>query len=287
MDSTKSISVDDNKFPPWRRDASPSLLLTLEPNPHSCSRLNYNGVLKMGTLSSTRSDPRKTSPQSNSQHCSINGSHQKKSSKNTQRLVPIGSRDTCTQIIQFTPLPPAPNIPQNSNRLNDMFSVYHQEAEVSIAQIQAHRRQAPVVIESRDTFTQIVHTLPPPPAPNIPQNSNRLYDMCPADNQGAEVSIAQKPAHRRQAPVLLESRDSFTQIVQTSPPPPAPNIPQNLNRLHDMFLADNQEAEVSIAQKPEKVEGNHNKQAIAIETPLTRDRRVKHYFVKSEQIVLK
>jgi hypothetical protein len=112
--------------------------------------------------------------------------------------------------------------------------------------------------------------------------------MCPADNQGAEVSIAQKPAHRRQAPVLLESRDTFTQIVQTSPPPPAPNIPKNLNRLHDMFPADNHEAEVSIAQKPEKVEGNNNnKQAIAIETPLTRDGRVKHYFVKSEKIGFK
>ncbi len=49
-----------------------------------------------------------------------------------------------------------------------------------------------------------------------------------------------------------------------------------------MFLADNQEAEVSIAQKPEKVEGNYNKQAITIKTPLTRDGRVKHYFIKSE-----
>jgi hypothetical protein len=54
-----------------------------------------------------------------------------------------------------------------------------------------------------------------------------------------------------------------------------------------MFPADNQEAEVSIAQKPEKVEGNHNKQAIAIETPLTREGHVKHYFVKSEQIGFK
>jgi hypothetical protein len=54
-----------------------------------------------------------------------------------------------------------------------------------------------------------------------------------------------------------------------------------------MFLADNQEVEVSIAQKPEKFEGNHNKQAIAIKTPLTRDRRVKHYFIKSEQIGFK
>jgi hypothetical protein len=70
-----------------------------------------------------------------------------------------------------------------------MFSVYHQEAEVFIAQIQAYRRQAPVMIKSRDTFTQIVHTLPPSPAPNISQNPDRLHDMCPADNQGAEVSI--------------------------------------------------------------------------------------------------
>jgi hypothetical protein len=54
-----------------------------------------------------------------------------------------------------------------------------------------------------------------------------------------------------------------------------------------MFPADNQEAEVSIAQKPEMVEDNHNKQAITIEIPLTRDGRVKHYFVKSEQIGFK
>ncbi len=111
--------------------------------------------------------------------------------------------------------------------------------------------------------------------------------MCPADNQGAEVSMAQKPAHRRQASVLLESRDNFTQNIQTSPPPPVPNTPKNPGRLHDMFPADNREAEVSIAQKSEKIEGNHNKQAIAIETPLTRDRHVKHYFVKSEQIGFK
>jgi hypothetical protein len=142
------------------------------------------------------------------------------------------------------------------------------------------------VIESRDNFTQIVHTLPPPPAPNIPQNPNRLHDMCPADNQGAEVSIGQKPAHRRQAPVLLESRDTFTQIVQTSPPPPAPNIPKNPDKLHDMFPADNQEAEVSIAQKLEKVEGNRNKQAIAIETPLTRDGRVKHSSLNQSRLAL-
>ncbi len=147
--------------------------------------------------------------------------------------------------------------------------------------------QAPVVIESRDTVTQIIHTLPPPPVPNIPPNPDRLHDMCPADNQGAEVSISQKLAHRRQAQVLLESKDTFTQIVQTSPPPPAPNIPKNPDRLLDMFPADNQEAEVSIAQKPDKVEGNHNKQAIAIETPLNRDERVKHYFITSEQFGLK
>ncbi len=54
-----------------------------------------------------------------------------------------------------------------------------------------------------------------------------------------------------------------------------------------MFLADNQEAEVSIAQKLGKVKGNHNKQAIAIKTPLTRDGCVKHYFIKSEQIGFK
>ncbi len=97
---------------------------------------------------------------------------------------------------------------------------YHQEAEVSIAQIQAHRRQAPVVIKSRDTFTQIVHTLPPPPAPNIPQNPNRLHGMCPADNQEAEVSIGHKLAHRKQALVLLESRDTFQKIRRQRSPLP-------------------------------------------------------------------
>ncbi len=75
------MSVDDDKFPPWRRDVSPLLLLTLEPNRHSHSRSNYVGAMKTSTLSSNRSDPRKKSPQSNSQHCSINDSHQKKNIK--------------------------------------------------------------------------------------------------------------------------------------------------------------------------------------------------------------
>jgi hypothetical protein len=79
----------------------------------------------------------------------------------------------------------------------------------------------------------------------------------------------------------------FTQIVQISPPPPAPNIPQNPDRLHNMILADYQEAAFSIAQKPTKVEGKYKMQAIAIETPHTRDGRMKHYFVKSEQIGFK
>jgi hypothetical protein len=63
-----------------------------------------------------------------------------------------------------------------------------------------------VLIESKDTFTQIVHTPPPPPAPNIPKKTNRLHDMVSAYHQEqnyqekAEVSIIQKPAHRRQAP---------------------------------------------------------------------------------------
>jgi hypothetical protein len=55
-----------------------------------------------------------------------------------------------------------------------------------------------------------------------------------------------------------------------------------------------QEAEVSIAQKPAqrrqalqaKFEGNRSKQAVAIETP-PRDGRVKHYFIKSEQMGFK
>jgi hypothetical protein len=54
-----------------------------------------------------------------------------------------------------------------------------------------------------------------------------------------------------------------------------------------MILADYQEAEFSIAQKPTKVEGKYKKQAIAIETPSTRDGHMKHYFVKSDQIGFK
>ncbi len=55
-----------------------------------------------------------------------------------------------------------------------------------------------------------------------------------------------------------------------------------------------QEAEVSIAQKPAhrrqapqaKFKGNHSKHAIAIEI-LFRDGRLKHFFVKSEQMGFK
>ncbi len=54
-----------------------------------------------------------------------------------------------------------------------------------------------------------------------------------------------------------------------------------------MILADHQEAEFSIAQKLTKVEGKYKKQAIAIETPPTKDGHVKHYFIKSEQIGFK
>jgi hypothetical protein len=84
VDNTMSMSVDDGKFPPWRRDVSPLLLLTSEPNPHFHSGLNYVGALKTSTLSSNRSDLRKKSPRSNSQHCSINNSHQK---KNHQKIL--------------------------------------------------------------------------------------------------------------------------------------------------------------------------------------------------------
>ena len=84
--------------------------------------------------------------------------------------------------------------------------------------------------------------------------------------------------------------DDDSEDFQTSPPPPAPNIPKNPNRLHDMFSAYQQKAEVSIAQKPAhrrqapraKFKGNHSQQAITVETPL-RDGRVKRCFVKSEQ----
>jgi hypothetical protein len=100
--------------------------------------------------------------------------------------------------------------------------------------------------------------------------------------------------------VLIESKDTFTQIIQTPSPPPALNIPQNPNRLHDMVPAYHQErnyqqeAEVSIAQKPAhrrqapqaKFEGNHSKHAVTIEIPF-RGRHVKHYFVKSEQMGFK
>ncbi|KAL3773511.1 hypothetical protein ACHAW5_007442 [Stephanodiscus triporus] len=44
-------------------------------------------------------------------------------------------------------------------------------------------------MESKDIFTQIIQSPPPPPAPNIPKNS-----------EVAEVSIARTPAQRRQAP---------------------------------------------------------------------------------------
>jgi hypothetical protein len=182
VDSKTSMSVDDDRFLPSRRDASSLLLLTSGPNPHSCCGSNYVRALKMSTLSSNRSDPRKKNPRSTS-HCSINDSHQKKPSKNSQGLV---------------------------------------------------------LIESRDSFTQIVQTSPPPPAPNISNNPDRLqHDMFSASayQQEAEVSIAQKPAHRRQA---LQA----------------------------------------------KFKGNHSKQAAAIETPL-RDGRVKHYFIKSEQMGFK
>jgi hypothetical protein len=51
VDSTMSMSVDDDKFPPWKRDASPLLLLTLELNPHPHSGSNYVRALKTRTLS--------------------------------------------------------------------------------------------------------------------------------------------------------------------------------------------------------------------------------------------
>jgi hypothetical protein len=100
--------------------------------------------------------------------------------------------------------------------------------------------------------------------------------------------------------VLIENKDTLTQIVQTPPPPPAPNIPKKCNRLNDTVSAYHQErnyqqeAEVSIAQKPahrrqapqEKIKGNHSKHAIAIEIPF-RDGRLKHFFVKSEQMGFK
>jgi hypothetical protein len=54
-----------------------------------------------------------------------------------------------------------------------------------------------------------------------------------------------------------------------------------------MIVADYQEAEFSVAQKPTKVKGKYKKQAIVIETTPTRDGRVKHYFIKSEQIGFK
>jgi hypothetical protein len=72
--------------------------------------------------------------------------------------------------------------------------------------------------------------------------------------------------------VLIKSRDPVTQIIQTSPSPPAPTSHKKLNRLHDMFSAHHQEqnykqeAELSISQKlkhrrqvPQaKLKGNHS-----------------------------
>jgi hypothetical protein len=109
-----------------------------------------------------------------------------------------------------------------------------------------------------------------------------------------------KPSKNSQGMVLIESKDTFTQIVQTPPPPPAPNIQKKTNRLHDMVSAYHQEwnyqqeAKVSIAQKPvqrrqapqAKFEGNHSKHAIAIEIPF-KDGCLKHFFVKSEQMGFK
>jgi hypothetical protein len=54
-------------------------------------------------------------------------------------------------------------------------------------------------------------------------------------------SHLKKPSKKSQGMVLIESKDTFTQIVQTPPPPPAPNIPKNPNRLHDMVSAYHQE----------------------------------------------
>ena len=58
-DSTMSMSIDHYKFFSWRRDASPLMLLTSEPNPHFHSRSNYIGALKTSISSSNFNDPRK------------------------------------------------------------------------------------------------------------------------------------------------------------------------------------------------------------------------------------
>jgi hypothetical protein len=114
-------------------------------------------------------------------------------------------------------------------------------------------------------------------------------------------SHLKKPSKNSQGMVLIESKDNFTQIVQTPPPPLAPNIPKKPNRLYDMVSAYHQEqnyqqeAEVSIAQKPVhrrqapqvNFKGNHHsKHAIAIEVPF-REEHLKHFFVKSEQMGFK
>ncbi len=62
VDSMTSMSVDDDGFLPRRRDASPLLLLTLGPNPHSCCGMNYVGALEMSTLFSNCSNSRKKNP---------------------------------------------------------------------------------------------------------------------------------------------------------------------------------------------------------------------------------
>ena len=87
----------------------------------------------------------------------------------------------------------------------------------------------------------------------------------------------------------MESKDIFTQIIQSPPPPPAPIILKNSVFFLFSFLLigggrglhrpDAGSKEASTRRQL------RHKQAFTIETPL-RDGRVKHYFVKSEQIGL-
>jgi len=156
-------------------------------------------------------------------------------------------------------------------------------------------------ISSSATTPTIPSYGPPPPPPQPPPAPNILPSFRVSGTDFAS-RIALQPKGRggsfksglnfavagAGAEMNETRKDIFTQITQSPPPPPAPNILENAALFLFPFFY-SQVAEVSIAHKPahrrQAPEGNCHKQAFAIETPL-RDGQVKHYFVKSEQIGL-
>jgi len=143
---------------------------------------------------------------------------------------------------------------------------------------------------------------PPPPPPQPPPAPNILPSFRVSDTSFASI-IALQPKGRggsfksglnfavagAGAEMNEMRKDIFTQITQSPPPPPAPNIIKHAALFLFLFFY-SQVAEVSIphskpAHRRQAPEGNGHKQAFVIETPL-RDGQVKHYFVKSEQIRL-